>query len=74
MYVAAGRSCAALDGYCEAVGEAGCGRSQTVAMDMWPTSEQLDGFRDRHLANGRDGLPAGARCWPRRCVPTRRVS
>ena len=36
LYVADGRTRAALDGYFEAVGEAGCGRIQMVAMDMWP--------------------------------------
>ena len=36
LYVADGRAAAGLDGYLDAVGEAGCGRVQMVAMDMWP--------------------------------------
>ena len=36
LYVADGRSRAALDGYFDAAGDAGCGRTQMVAMDMWP--------------------------------------
>ena len=36
LYVADGRSRVALDGYFDAAGDAGCGRTQMVAMDMWP--------------------------------------
>ena len=36
LYVADRRAGAALEGYFDAVGEAGCGRIQMVAMDMWP--------------------------------------
>ena len=36
LYVADGRSGAALDGYFEAVGEAGCGQVRLVAMDIRP--------------------------------------
>ena len=36
LYVADGRDRAALDGYFDAVGEAGCAQIEMVAMDMWP--------------------------------------
>ena len=36
LYVADGRDGAALDGYVDAVGEAGCEHIEMVAMDMWP--------------------------------------
>ena len=36
LYVANGRDRAALDGYFDAVGEAGCAQIEMVAMDMWP--------------------------------------
>jgi len=36
LYVAAGRSGAALDGYFDPVGAAGWTEIQMVAMDMWP--------------------------------------
>ncbi len=57
LYVAE-RSRAALDGYFEAVGEAGCGRIQMVAMDMWPAyirsvrehTEALIAFDRFHVA------------------------
>ncbi len=58
LYVADGRTRAALDGYFEAVGEAGCGRIQMVAMDMWPAyigsvrehTEALVSFDRFHVA------------------------
>ena len=36
LHVADGRDRAALDGYFDAVGEAGCAQIAMVAMDMWP--------------------------------------
>ena len=58
LYVADGRSRVALDGYFEAVGEAGCRRTQMVAMDMWPAyigsvrehTEALIAFDRFHVA------------------------
>ena len=58
LYVADGRARAALDGYFEAVGEAGCRRVQMVAMDMWPAyigsvrkhTEALIAFDRFHVA------------------------
>ena len=58
LYVADGRAAAALDGYFDAVGEAGCGRIQMVAMDMWPAyirsvrehTEALIAFDKFHVA------------------------
>ena len=58
LYVADGRTRAALDGYFEAVGEAGCGRIEMVAMDMWPAyigsvrehTEALIAFDRFHVA------------------------
>ena len=58
LYVADGRSRAVLDGYFDAVGDAGCGRIQMVAMDMWPAyigsvrehTEALIAFDRFHVA------------------------
>ena len=58
LYVADGRWRAALDGYFDAVGEAGCTQIQTVAMDMWPAyigsvrdhTEALIAFDKFHVA------------------------
>ena len=59
LYVADGRTRAALDGYYfDAVGEASCGRIQMVAMDMWPAyiesvrehTEALIAFDRFHVA------------------------
>ena len=58
LYVADGRAGAALNGYFDAVGEAGCERIQMVAMDMWPAyirsvrehTEALIAFDKFHVA------------------------
>ena len=58
LYVADGRSRAALDGYFDAVGGAGCAQIQMVAMDMWPAyigsvrdhTEALIAFDKFHVA------------------------
>ena len=39
LHVADGRDRAALDGYFDAVGEAGCAQIAMVAMDMWPARQ-----------------------------------
>ena len=60
LYVAGGRA-AALDGYFDAVGDAGCKRIQMVAMDMWPAyirsvrehTEALIAFDKFHVAQHR---------------------
>ena len=64
LYVADGRSRAALDGYFEAVGEAGCRRTQMVAVDMWPAyigsvrehTEALTAFDRSHVAQHLHGV------------------
>ena len=75
MYVADGRAGVVLDGYLEAVGEAGCAQIAMVAMDMWPTyigsvrdhTEALIVFDKFHVAQhlgvgGRSGSAVGEPC------------
>ena len=58
LYVADGRSRAALDGYFDAVGDAACAQIQMVAMDLWPAhigsvrdhTEALIAFDKFHVA------------------------
>jgi len=58
LYVADGRDRAAIDGYFEAVGEAGCALIEMVAMDMWQAyigsvqehTEALIAFDKFHVA------------------------
>ena len=76
LYVADGRDRAALDGYFDAVGEAGCAQIEMVAMDMWPayigsvhdhTAAPIafDKFHiAQHLSAGRRPGPGGRRTRP----------
>ena len=63
LYVADGRDRASLDGYFDALGEAGCAQIAMVAMDMWPAYLRsvrehtqaliaFDAASDEHAAGG----------------------
>ena len=61
MYVADGRDRASLDGYFDALGEAGCAQIAMVAMDMWPsTSSTWRSTQARRSTNPAVGEPGVA--------------